>query len=70
MIIGKRGHLVEIVIDDNAAHAVMCNFSSSSGIEHVFRATPPSREIARPDVVMPLLDFKVFGQHDRRFPSV
>lgn len=69
MISGKRGHLVEIVGGGNAPHAVMCDFSCASRIEDVSRATPPSGEIVRPDVMMSLLDFKIFRQHSRRLNS-
>ena len=67
MFPGKRRCLIEIIINNDASHAVMRNFSGLSGIEDVFSATPPSDEIICPDVMVPFLDFEVFRRHVCRF---
>lgn len=67
MHVGKRGGLVEIVVNNYSSHAVVGNLSSFRGVENTLRAAAPAGQVFRPDVMVTLLGFKVFARHVRPF---
>lgn len=65
--VGKRGGLVEILVNNYGSHAVVGNLSSLRDVENILRASAPAGQVFRPYVMVTLLGFKVFTRHGRPF---
>lgn len=70
MLAGKRSGFIEVVVNNNGPHAVVGDFPSLRGIEHILCAAAPAGKVLRPNVMVPLLGFEVFTRHDCPFRCV